>query len=55
MQQRTRWPAQSALQHRLSLQLSIRAQHHIGADNVLANFLCQPELHRHNRVAQWRN
>ena len=38
-----------ALQHNLS----IRARHRPGVDNVLADFLSRPELHKHSHVAQW--
>ena len=37
----------------LRYNLSIRAQHRPGDDNVLADFLSRPELHRHDHVAQW--
>ena len=37
----------------LRYNLSIRAQHRPGVDNVLADFLSRPELHRGNHVAQW--
>ena len=34
----------------LQYNLSIRAQHRPGVDNVLADFLSRPELHKHNHV-----
>ena len=37
----------------LRYNLSIRAQHRPGDDNVLADFLSRPELRRHDHVAQW--
>ena len=37
----------------LRYNLSIRSQHRPGVDNVLADFLSRPELHRHNHVSQW--
>ena len=37
----------------LSYNLSIRARHRPGVDNVLADFLSRPELHRDDHVAQW--
>ena len=37
----------------LQYNLSIRAQHRPGVDNVLADFLSRPELHRHDHVTQW--
>ena len=37
----------------LRYNLSIRARHRPGVDNVLADFLSRPELHRHDHVAQW--
>jgi hypothetical protein len=37
----------------LRYNLHIRAQHRPGVDNVLADFLSRPELHRHKHVEQW--
>jgi hypothetical protein len=37
----------------LRYNLSIRAQHRPGVDNVLADFLSRPGLHGHNHVSQW--
>ena len=37
----------------LHYNLSIRAKHRPGVDNVLADFLSRPELHRDSQVAQW--
>lgn len=39
----------------LNFNISIRACHRAGVNNVLADFLSRPELHQHNHLAQWND